>query len=339
MDGSMFLNSWSLGLTLAGLIILVLGIFASRTAIRVLRYWDPASDSNLQIKLENEIWLASTLVEYGLGFQILTLILFVLAADTFCQVIVGAMCATGALLANNFGMPTLLVKIAGVFLYGFWIVLHKLDISSETYPLVKIKYIYLLLILPLLFTDITLQTLYIANLSPDIITSCCAVVFSSATATGRNLLEGFSQPTLLALYYGSILALLGMGYILLHRWLLPLAAVFSAGWFWFLGLATVSIITVFSSYIYAMPYHHCPFCILKPEYHYIGFVLYFTLIPASFFGLTTILVEPIKRKNDLAGPVKRYQRTAIKVSLVLLLILAATSSYHFLLYKISGGEF
>ena len=67
----MFLNSWSLGLTLAGLIILILGLLACRTAVRILRHWDPSTDTNLQIKLENEIWLVSTLVEYGLGFQIL----------------------------------------------------------------------------------------------------------------------------------------------------------------------------------------------------------------------------------------------------------------------------
>ncbi|KPK35686.1 MAG: hypothetical protein AMK70_04880 [Nitrospira bacterium SG8_35_1] len=334
----MFLNSWSLGLTLAGLIILILGLLACRTAVRILRHWDPSTDTNLQIRLENEIWLVSTLVEYGLGFQILTLVLFVLAADTFCQVIVGAMCATGALLANSFGMPALLVKIAGVFLYGFWIVLHKLDISSETYPLVKAKYIYLLLILPLIFADFSLQTLYIAYLSPDIITSCCAVVFGSSAETGRNLLEGFSQNILLYSYYGSIIALTGMGWILLKRWHLFIAAVFSIGWLWFLGLATVAIISVFSSYIYAMPYHHCPFCILKPEYHYIGFALYFTLIPAAFFGLTTVLVEPLKSKNDLAAAVRIYQRTAITISLVLLFLLAVTSSYHYLIYKISGGE-
>jgi len=334
----MFLNSWSLGLTLAGLIILFLGVFACRTAVRVLRYWDPQSDSNLQIKLENEIWLASTLVEYGLGFQIITVVLFVLAADTFCQVIVGAMCATGALLANDFGMPALLLKIAGVFIYGFWIVLHKLDISSETYPLVRIKYIYLLLILPLLIADITLQTLYISFLSPDIITSCCAVVFGASQETGRNLLEGFSQTTLLSLYYGSVIALAGMGFVLLKRWLLPLAFLFSTGWIWFLGLATVAIIIVFSSYIYAMPYHHCPFCILKPEYHYIGFALYFTLIPASFFGITAILVELFKNKVGLAGAVRKYQRAAVKISLLLLLLLTLISSYHYLLYRISGGE-
>ncbi len=334
----MFLNSWSLGLTLAGLIILFLGVFACRTAVRVLRFWDPQSDSNLQIKLENEIWLASTLVEYGLGFQILTVVLFVLAADTFCQVIVGAMCATGALLANDFGMPALLIKIAGVFIYGFWIVLHKLDVSSETYPLVRIKYIYLLLILPLLVADIILQTLYISYLSPDIITSCCAVVFGTSQKTGGNLLEGFSQTTLVSLYYGSVVALTGMGFVLLKRWLLPLAVLFSAGWVWFLGMATVAIIIVFSSYIYAMPYHHCPFCILKPEYHYIGFALYFTLIPASFFGSTAILVGLFKNKDGLAGVVRKYQRTAVKISLLLLLLLTLISSYHYLLYRISGGE-
>ena len=334
----MFLNSWSLGLTLAGLIVLALGVFAGRTAVRVLRYWNPSSDTNLQIKLENEIWLASTLVEYGLGFQIITLILFVLAADTFCQVIVGAMCATGALLANNFGMPALLVKIIGVFLYGFWIVLHKLDISSETYPLVKIKYIYLLVILPLLLADITLQTLYIAFLSPDIITSCCAVVFGSSSDTGRNLLQSFPQATLLFLYYSTIIELIVMGLLLLKRWLLPLATFYSTCWLWFLGLATVAIITVFSSYIYSMPYHNCPFCILKPEYNYIGFALYFTLIPASFFGFATVLVEPFKTREGLEGAVSKFQRNAIRISLFLLLLLVVTSSYHYLLYRISGGE-
>jgi hypothetical protein len=131
---------------------------------------------------------------------------------------------------------------------------------------------------------------------------------------------------------------MGMGIVLLRRWLLPLAALFSAGWIWFLGLTTVAIITVFSSYIYAMPYHHCPFCILKPEYHYIGFAIYFTLIPASFFGLTTALVEPFKKRAELTGAVRKYQQLAIQISLFLLVLLTLINSYHFLLYKITGGE-
>jgi hypothetical protein len=77
---------------------------------------------------------------------------------------------------------------------------------------------------------------------------------------------------------------------------------------------------------------------LKPEYHYIGFALYFTLIPASFFGLSTLLVEPLKNREGLAESVSKFQRTAIRISLVLLLLLAAISSYHYLLYMLSGGE-
>ena len=87
-----------------------------------------------------------------------------------------------------------------------------------------------------------------------------------------------------------------------------------------------------------MPYHKCPFCILKPQYHYIGFALYFTLIPAAFFGLATVLVEPFKNREGLAGTISKFQRNAIKISLFLLILLAIISSYHYILYMISGGE-
>lgn len=334
----MFLNPWSLALTLCSLVVLVLGAVAAKTAVRVLRFWEPGSDSNRQIRLENEIWLSSTLVAYGLGFQIMTLILFVLAADQFCQVIVGAMCATGALLANPYGMPTLLVKLFGVFFYGFWILLHQLDIRSEHYPLVRIKYLALLLLLPMLLLDATLQTLYIAGIKPDIITSCCAVVFSDSPGSTTNLMTGFSQQGLLIAFIGSIIGLMAAGWTLLRRWQAWLAGLYAAGWLWFFGLSLVVITNVVSSYVYAMPYHKCPFCILKPEYHYFGFALYGTLIPATFFGASAALAGLVRGKAGLGGVVDRYQRLAVKISLILLVIFSALSFYHYLKYLISGGE-
>lgn len=334
----MFLNAWSLALTLTSIAGIVLGGIACRTAIRVLRHWNPASDSELQIRLEGEIWLSSTLVAYGLGFQIVSLILFVLAADEFCKVIVGAMCATGSLLANSYGMPALLVKLVGVFFYGFWIVLHQLDIRSESYPLVRTKYLYLLLLYPLMAADVTFQTLYIAGLKPDIITSCCAVVFAAATGGGTNLLTLGSENLQLLLYYLTMVLLLGLGGLLLWRWNRWLQALYAVGWFWFFGLALVVITNVISSYIYAMPYHHCPFCLLKPEYHYIGFAIYGTLIGGAFLGSSAGLVEPCKRRAGLAEVVASYQKRAVQISLILLLLFAALTSYHYLLYMASGGE-
>jgi len=334
----MFLNPWSLALTLCSLVVLLLGAVAAKTAVRVLRFWEPGSDSNQQIRLENEIWLSSTLVAYGLGFQLVTLILFVLAADEFCQVIVGAMCATGALLANPYGMPALLVKLSGVFFYGFWILLHQLDIRSEHYPLVRIKCLALLLLLPFLIIDASLQTLYIAGIKPDIITSCCAVVFGESTGATTNLIAGYSQQGLLMAFVGSIAGLLLAGWGLLRRWRPCLAGLYAAGWLWFLVLSLVVITTVVSSYVYAMPYHKCPFCILKPEYHYFGFSLYGALIPGAFFGASAPIAGLARGKAGLGGVVDGYQRLAVKISLVLLVIFSGLSFYHYLKYLISGGE-
>ena len=334
----MFLNAWSLALTLTSIAAIVLGAIACRTAIRVLRHWNPASDGELQIRLEGEVWLSSTLVAYGLGFQIVSLVLFVLAADEFCRVIVGAMCATGALLANSYGMPSLLVKLGGVFFYGLWIVLHQLDIRSESYPLVRIKYLYLLLLYPLMIVDVTLQNLYIAGLKPDIITSCCAVVFAAATGGGLNLLHVGAEEVQLVFYYLTMALLAGLGGWLLWRWNRWLQALYAVGWLWFFGLALVVITTVISSYIYAMPYHHCPFCILKPGYHYIGFAIYGTLILGAFLGISAAVVEPCKRGVGLEAVVGSYQRRAVLVSLGLLLLFAALTSYHYLKYMILGGE-
>ncbi len=334
----MFLNSWSLALTLCGFIALSLAGVACATAVRVIRFWNPDNDSNLQIRLESEIWLSSTLVEYGLGIQIITLFLFVIAADYFSGAIAGAMCATGSLLANPFGMPALLVKLLGILLYGFWILIHQFDIRSPAYPLVRVKYVYLIILFPLLVLDVFLQTSYIAGLKPDIITSCCAVVFNEARPGGNNLLPTFSKQALLVMFYGTVLFLAGTGILLRVRWRGTLGWLFSAGWLWFLLLALSAITRVFSSYIYAMPYHNCPFCIIKPEYYYIGMAIYTTLIAGAFFGISAAPANWVKRQAGLQDVVGHYQRAAVGLSLLLLFVFILLSSYHCLKYILFGGE-
>ncbi len=334
----MFLNVWSIALCLISLLVFFLLFLAARTGYRVLRFWNPDSDQGLQIRLENETWLASTLVAYALGFQLISLVVFVLAADNFCQVIAGAMCATGSLMVNDFGLPALGLKIAGVFLYGFWLVLHQLDVSCETYPLVRLKYGYLLGLLPFLGADIFCQTAYIAALEPDIITSCCAVVFSGAKNVGSNLLIGIPKNTLLVFFYGTAVFLFFFGLFYARRLKSWTAWVWGTGWAWFFFVAMLGITTVFSSYVYGMPYHKCPFCILKPEYYYFGFLLYGTLLPAVFFGLSGALVSFMKNRTGLEHIVDLFQRRSMRISIILLLIFVILTSYHLLVYTIFGGQ-
>jgi hypothetical protein len=334
----MFLNSWSIALLICGLLVLFLIGLAARSAVRVLLYWDPGSDSNRQIRLENEIWLTSTLVEYALGVQIVSLVVFVLAADYFSQSIVGAMCATGSLLANDFGVPALIVKIGAVFFYGFWIVLHQLDIRSPRYPLVRLKYVYLLLLLPLLILDLTLGVIYIAGLTPDIITSCCAVVFGNTVGGGTNLLSGMAGETTLLLFYASVVVLTAAGLILFAGWRPWLSLLYSILWLWFFLLALMTVTTVFSSYIYAMPYHKCPFCLLKPEYQYVGFAIYAALFGGAFMGMSVVVAEPLRKVEGMTGVVRDFQKKAAGISLLFLALFTALSSYHYLRYILTGGE-
>jgi len=334
----MFLNSWSIALIICSIVVLFLMSFAARSAVRVLFYWDPASDSNRQIKLENEIWLTSTLVEYALAVQILSLVIFVLAADHFSNSITGAMCATGSFLANSFGVPALLVKIGGVFFYGFWIVLHQLDIRSEQYPLVRVKYICLLFLLPLLIIDIALVLTYIGGLQPDIITSCCGVVFGDSTGGRTNLLSGFSHNVSISLFYGTTMVLIIVGISLVVRWRPWLVFFFSGCWLWYFLLALMVVTTEFTPYMYAMPFHKCPFCILKPEYYYIGFFIYSSLFVGTFFGMNVLVVYPLRNMNGLNEVVLRFQKSAVIVSLVMVNVFTALASYHYLKYLIIGGE-
>nr|MBF0222747.1 hypothetical protein [Desulfobulbaceae bacterium] len=334
----MLLSPWSIALSLLSALVIALSLLAGITAIKVIRFWDLSSDSNRQIRLENETWLASTLVQYALAFQIISLLLFVLAADQFSQVIAGAMCATGSFTANVYGLPALAVKLVGLFLYGFWIVLNQFDISSENYPLLKQKYIFLLALLPILILDVCLQTLYILKLEPDIITSCCAVVFGESSQSSSNLLGVFSQPTLLTLFYGAATLILTLNYLWYRCNRMFLVHANAAVWIVFLPIAFVAITTVFSSYVYAMPYHRCPFCIIKKEYYYIGLFQYITLLGSVFFGVCVAPISMIVKNDDLQQYLKQFIRFSVYLSSILLVMFIALTSYHLILYRFAGGE-
>lgn len=337
----MFLNPWSLALLVVTVATLFLAIGSSYTACRVLLFWDQDSDSEKQIGLESEIWLNSALTELGLAVQILSLVLLVLAAESYASVLAGAMCATGAFLANDWGIPAVLVKLIGLFFYGFWIVLHRLDIQSEYMPLMRLKYWYLLCLLPLTLADATLVFLYIDGLQPDIITSCCGVLFGEGVALSGQFSGIISLESLVVLFY----AWLGLCLVLLFyqyqtvgskNHLLSIFVTIVLASFFILSI--LAIIYYFSSYIYAMPYHHCPFDILQSQYYGVGYVIYCALIGGTFFGMSGCLVPLVQSQKHLEKPVILYQKWALKVSFWLLLLCVGFLSYFPLYYWFMGGE-
>ena len=336
----MFLNPWSLALVAATVATLFLALASSYSAFRVLFLWDTGSDSERQIGLESEIWLSSSLIELGLVVQILSLLLLVLAAESYATVLAGAMCATGAFLANEWGMPAVIIKLVGLFFYGFWIVLHRLDLQSETMPLMRLKYFYLLSLLPLTLLDGSLVLLYVNGLEPDIITSCCGVLFGESAPLIGEFSGRISLPILVFCFYlwcGSCLLLLWYQLRTVGR--TPKAVCFFAALSYggFFVYAIMMIIYFFSSYIYAMPYHHCPFDILQSQYHGVGYPIYMCLIGATFLGMSASLVRFVQSGKGLRQPVMFFQRWAFKLSWWLLFFAAIFLSFFPCYYWFMGG--
>jgi hypothetical protein len=342
----MLQNSWAIALLVSAAAAFFLLGGAIRTAIRVLISWAPEQDTASQIALENETWLAALLVRYGMALQLASLLLLVLAADSFSHILVGAMCAAGAFVANGYGMPALLVKLFGVFFYGFWLVLHRLDIRSESLPLTRIKFVYLLLLGPLLLADIILLVLYLTNLAPDIITSCCGVVFAVAGSENGNLVGPLPVGSVMLLFYGTAGALVLLALFFLRRSReaeatqeMPITHfIFGTTCMFFFMLSLVVITSVISPYIYALPSHRCPFDFLRGEYCGVGYPIYLSLMAATFAGMSCAATSFFAKLPGLAAPVRRFRQTCLRIFLFFLPIFLALVTWFPLVYIFKSGE-
>lgn len=340
----MLVNGWAIALTICSATTLFLALLAGWCGAKVVRYWDHGADTTRQIKLEAEVWLTSALMKYALFCQVVSLLVLVLAADAFSEVLVGAMCATGAFLANDYGIATLVLKIVLVFVCGYWLLLNHLDRQSASYPLVKLKYIHLFFLLPLLVVDAVVQFWYLVGLEPDVLTSCCGVLFRPSAGDGFNLLDPYSPRLLLTTLYTLAVLLVFFGLRLRQGTnsstavssLTPLLV--AAGWLLFFPVSLWAITVFFSSYIYAMPSHRCPFDLLQGGYSYVGVPIYLTLFSSTFFGGTSGAVQPLKTMTGLAEPVRNYCSLAIPVSIISLLLFLAFTGYAPLRYLLLGGE-
>lgn len=274
-------------------------LIAAPFAVQVIRHWDITSGSERQLKLERLTYLFSTLVAFVCLVQILSALLFVFNADKMSVMFVGAMCAVGALNVNAFGFPALYLQLGLFFLAALWLAINHADSQARDYPLVKLKYALLLAAIPLFAASLAVQLQYFLALKADVITSCCGSLFSSDAPTLASEVSALEPKPAMLIFYGSLLI-----------------AITLAGWHWRdkgnlsgyaagLGslaafLASIAGILAFVSlYLYEHPNHHCPFCILKPDYDYQGYWLYLPLFAAAAAGMSAGVLRLFSKRPSL----------------------------------------
>ncbi|MEW6409513.1 MAG: hypothetical protein AB1488_05305 [Nitrospirota bacterium] len=334
----MVLHSSVIALILGSGVVLLLILSAAALGIRILLKWDIKSSSEEQLSLERKTYLVSTLVQYALGFEILSTLLFLYTADDIHYLLVGAMCATGSLNANPYGFPTLYAKVAALFISASWIAINYLDSKAEDYPLTMTKYKFLLFVVLVVIVESVLQFLYFLNVNPDVITSCCGFLFSEG---GRGLGSSLASLPILPAkitFYSLLTISIVLGITTLKTSRKPFTFLFSISSFLFFIVSVISIIAFISLHFYQLPTHHCPFDILQGEYYYIGYPLYVTLFGGCFFGMMVGAIEPFKNISSLSVVIPQVQRrwSLRAVVGITLFAMIATAPMVFLPFTLEG---
>ena len=244
----------------------------------------PNAVTEEQYKLEKNSYLITTIIQISLIINIFLLALFTHSLNTLSNIIPGAMCAAGVVSSNSFGNPLIVLKITIIICSLIWLRLNKEDFITKGHPYFKRKYLFFLSIFTLFLADTLLEVNFFAHLSTVEPVMCCSNIYKHSPSSFT-----LSNTSLVTLFYSLYLFLL-LTITLKKR---ILSAAFSL---LFLYISYLSITYFFSTYIYELPTHKCPYCILAADYGYIGYFIYTSLILASYYALTFALFPT---KEDL----------------------------------------
>lgn len=268
------------------------GIIAWGVAFRIAFWWNMQATTPLQYRLCKQGYLGAIIIKYIFMLKLPLFAFFIYTCDKLSSIIAGAMCAAGVVNSVDFGLYLTLFKLLNLYLFGFWLLLHSADVHEETLPFTRLKFILFLLFSLPLFAEIFLEVSFFTSLNISKIVSCCGTLFSAASDSYMSLLFQVDASLWVWLFYGCFGMTL-VAYALKNE---SLSIVFNA---LFLGFAIVSLIMFFSTYVYELPTHRCPFCLLQKDYYYIGYVLYVLLFAGTFLGIGSSVLSLLSHRPKL----------------------------------------
>jgi hypothetical protein len=321
----MLLNPSIIALITGSLLVSAFVVYGSLVGSQILRWWDIGSGSDRQLALERKTYLVSTILAYVAAFEIFSLALFVHTADDIHTYLVGAMCAAGSLNANPYGYATLLLKLLNVLLCGLWLIVNYTDNKGFDYPVIRPKYKFLLPLTASILLETFLQTKYFMGLEADVITSCCGTLFSEHGEGLGQELAGLPAYAAQIIFYLSVFLAVraGIHFIVTGRG----AKIFSWMATWAMAFSIAAVISFISVYYYELPTHHCPFCLLQADYHYIGYLIYPFILGPGITGAGVGVIDAFGAKRSLVHVVPRMQKRLCILSVSGYILLTAVASY------------
>lgn len=255
----------------------------------IIRNWDFSATTARQYGLEKRGYLVVLIILFTLVGKILLLPFFSLTLDRLAAIVPGAMCAAGVINANEYGFLLLGVKLAVLVLAGTWLILNRMDLQAPNYPYFRTKFWFFLVIYVVVAAESVLDVLYLTGISTLSPVQCCSIIYGVAVQ-GGGLPLGLNYPTLLLVFfllYGLIIVLCLARFDLLNM----LANLV------FLFFGYLAVVYFFGTYIYQLPTHQCPFCMLQVEYFYVGYLVWGTFFLGVFFGVAGYALKLLTGKQ------------------------------------------
>jgi hypothetical protein len=318
-----------ISLSAGSLLVSSMLLYSSWFGAGILRKWDLRSGSELQLNLERRTYLISTMLSYAFGFQIISFFLFIFTADHLHTLFTGAMCAAGTLNVNRYGYPAIILKVVNFILVGLWMIMNYADNRAFDYPLIRKKYAALLILTPFVLAETLLQGAYFLGLRAQVITSCCGSIFSGDSGGVVSEIISLPQKPLMTLFYGTMIATVFSGILFYRKG--RAGAVFATLSVIVFLVSAASLISFISPYIYELPTHRCPFCVLQKEYSYTGYLHYIFLMGGVVSGAGTGLLIPFRRIGSLQDIIPAVRHKLALVSLVLYLLFIALVTFQIVL--------
>ena len=314
----MSLSPEVIALLLLDVLFLLFGSIAFVLSWNIARGWDRDATTPKQYQLEKNAYLVGIVVKYIFSLKVPLFLFFIYTCDLLSGIITGAMCAAGVVNSVDYGLFLLLFKLLNLYLFGFWLLMHSKDTALPTQPYVRLKSFLFCGAFFVLVAEIALEIAFFTSLNISKIVSCCGTLFSASSDSSLAFLFLLDEHVILSLFYASFV-LMGVAFFLKN------GAVYLFSNLLFLLFGIVSLILFFSTYVYELPTHHCPFCLLQGEYYGVGYGMYVSLFLGTFYGTGGIVMAVVG-----AEPYAKPMRISLFFNTLYLLLTGAYPLVYFL---------
>ena len=294
------------------LLVVILGV-ACFKSIEILVRYKKESYTPLQYKLEKQSYLVATIIKLSLFAELFLLPFFAHTLDALSSLIPGAMCAAGVVNGGVYGNVLVGMKFFIIIVAMVWLKLNTQDLREKTVPYFRLKHLFFLGIYLLMVISTIIEFKFFASLSTQDLVMCCSTLYKT---THNPLPFSLDIGSVVTIFLGSFVAVLGGVYVAQRVVLLVSMVLFTYFGYY-------ALVYFFTPYIYELPTHKCPYCILSSDYHFIGYFIYGAFIFMSYYvslGVLFGVTQEVKKKIVISG-------------LLFLLFL----SFHFVVYYVKNG--